>query len=170
MRRLLGLPLFAFVLAAAAAPPPAPPQFVGLSVADGLPSSTVYKLAQDRDGFIWMGTLDGLARYDGVSFRVFRNDPAEPRSIGGNNVTSLLIDSKGRLWCGGDGSGLNRLEPDGEHFTRWKHVANDRTTLGYDDVWALAEDTNGTIWAGTYLGGLNGLQADGSFLHVEHDA
>ena len=50
-----------------------------LSVADGLPSSTVYKLAQDRDGFIWMGTHDGLARYDGVSFRVFRNDPAEPR-------------------------------------------------------------------------------------------
>ena len=50
------------------APPPAPPQFVATSVADGLPSSTVYKLAQDRDGFIWMGTQDGLARYDGVDF------------------------------------------------------------------------------------------------------
>jgi signal transduction histidine kinase/streptogramin lyase/ActR/RegA family two-component response regulator len=176
MYRFCTLPLIAAWLliapagVAAAGPPPAPPQFVMTGVADGLPSSTVYRLAQDRDGFIWIGTYDGLARYDGVSFRVFRNDPAEPRSIGGNNVTSLLIDSKGRLWCGGDGSGLNRLEPDGEHFTRWKHVANDRTTLGYDDVWALAEDTNGTIWAGTYLGGLNGLQADGSFLHVDHDA
>ena len=155
--------LIALAGIAAAGPPPAPPQFVMTGVADGLPSSIVYRLAQDRDGFIWIGTNDGLARYDGVSFRVFRNDPAEPRSIGGNNVTSLLIDGKGRLWCGGEGSGLNRLEPDGEHFTRFKHVANDLATLGNDDVWALAEDTNGTIWAGTYLGGLNALQADGSF-------
>jgi signal transduction histidine kinase/ligand-binding sensor domain-containing protein/CheY-like chemotaxis protein len=170
MRRLLGLPLFAFVLAAAAAPPPAPPQFVGLSVADGLPSSTVYKLAQDRDGFIWMGTQDGLARYDGVSFEVFRNDPAEPASIGGNNVTALLIDREGRVWCGGEASGLNRLEPDGLHFKHWRHVANDLKTLGNDDVWALAQDTSGAIWVGTYLGGLNRVEADGSFTHLDHDA
>jgi len=162
--------LIALAGVAAAGPPPAPPQFVTTGVADGLPSSIVYRLAQDRDGFIWIGTNDGLARYDGVSFRVFRNDPAEPRSIGGNKVTTLLIDGKGQLWCGAEGSGLNRLEPDGEHFARWKHVANDLATLGSDDVWALAEDSNGTIWAGTYLGGLNALQADGSFLHVDHDA
>src|SRR5690242_5507520 len=167
---IVALAWTAVVHIAAAGPPPAPPQFVMTGVADGLPSNTVYRLAQDRDGFIWIGTYDGLARYDGVSFRVFRNDPAEPRSIGANKVTTLLIDSKGQLWCGGEGSGLNRLESDGEHFTRWKHVANDLKTLGNDDVWALAEDTNGTIWAGTYLGGLNALQADGSFLHVDHDA
>src|SRR4051812_27005166 len=119
------LALTAIVRIAAATPPPAPPQFVMTTVADGLPSGTVYRLAQDRDGFIWIGTFDGLARYDGVSFRVFRNDPTEPRSIGGNNVTTLLIDRSGRLWCGGEGSGLNRLEADGEHFTRWKHVPND---------------------------------------------
>ncbi len=167
---IAALPLIALAGFASAGPPPAPPQFVMTSVADGLPSSTVYRLAQDRDGFIWIGTHDGLARYDGVSFRVLRNDPAEPRSIGGNNVMALLIDSKGRLWCGGEGSGLNRLDADGEHFTRWKHTPNDLTTLGNDDVKALAEDTNGTIWAGTYLGGLNGLQPGETFLHVDHDA
>ncbi|MGH8171542.1 MAG: ligand-binding sensor domain-containing protein, partial [Rhodanobacteraceae bacterium] len=170
MRRLLGLPLIAFALAAMAAPPPAPPQFVGLSVADGLPSSTVYKLAQDRDGFVWMGTQDGLARYDGVSFEVFRNDPAEPGSIGGNNVTALLIDREGRVWCGGEASGLNRLEADGLHFKHWRHVANDLKTLGNDDVWALAEDKTGAIWVGTYLGGLNRVEADDSFTHFDHDA
>jgi signal transduction histidine kinase/streptogramin lyase/ActR/RegA family two-component response regulator len=155
---------------AVAVPPPAPPQFVSTSVAEGLPSSTVYRLAQDRDGFIWIGTHDGLARYDGVSFRLFRNDPAEPKSIGGNKITTLLIDSKGRLWCGGEASGLNRLEPDGEHFKHWFHTPNDLKTLGYDDVRALAEDTNGTIWVGTSLGGLNALKDDDSFLHVDHDA
>lgn len=170
MYRFLALPLLALALAAAAAPPPAPPQFVATSVAGGLPSSTVYKLAQDRDGFIWMGTLDGLARYDGVSFRVFHNDPAEPGSIGGNNITTLLIDSKGRVWCGGSPSGLNRLEPDGEHFRHWRHVPNDLKTLGNDDVWALAEDSSGAIWVGTYLGGLNRLEADDTFTHIDHDA
>ena len=94
---IAALPLIALAGFASAGPPPAPPQFVMTSVADGLPSSTVYRLAQDRDGFIWIGTHDGLARYDGVSFRVLRNDPAEPRSIGGNNVMALLIDSKGRV-------------------------------------------------------------------------
>ena len=167
---LAALALFAAGAPVAAAPPPAPPQFVATSVADGLPSSTVYKLAQDRDGFIWMGTLDGLARYDGVTFRLFRNDPTEPGSIGGNNITALLIDSKGRVWCGGEASGLNRLEPDGEHFKHWRHVPNDLKTLGNDDVWALAEDSDGAIWVGTYLGGLNRLQADDSFMHVDHDA
>ncbi|HEY6985979.1 MAG TPA: two-component regulator propeller domain-containing protein [Rhodanobacteraceae bacterium] len=174
MYRFSAPPLIVLLLiwacSAGAAPPPAPPQFVTTSVAGGLPSSTVYKLAQDRDGFIWMGTLDGLARYDGVSFRLFRNDPVEPRSIGGNNITTLLIDSKGRVWCGGDASGLNQLEPDGEHFHRWRHVPNDLKTLGSDDVWALAEDADGSLWVGTYLGGLNHLQPDGTFAHVDHDA
>ncbi len=164
------LALAAIARIAAAGPPPAPPQFVMTGVADGLPSSTVYRIVQDRAGFLWIGTYDGLARYDGVSFHVFRNDPSEPHSIGSNKITTLLIDSKGTFWCGGEGSGLNRLEPDGEHFTQRRHVPNDLKTLGNDDVWALAEDTNGTIWVGTYLGGLNALQADGSFLHVDHDA
>jgi len=170
MRQLLTLLFVAFAPTAAAAPPPAPPQFVSLTVADGLPSSSVYKLAQDRYGFVWMGTADGLARYDGVSFQVFRNDPADPGSISGNNVTALLIDREGRVWCGGEGSGLNRLEPDGVHFRHWRHVANDLKTLGDDDIWALAEDAGGAIWVGTYLGGLNRLLADGSFAHVDHDA
>src|SRR5690349_1775079 len=70
---IVALAWTAVVRIAAAGPPPAPPQFVMTGVADGLPSNTVYRLAQDRDGFIWIGTYDGLARYDGVSFRVFRN-------------------------------------------------------------------------------------------------
>jgi len=167
---IAALALAAIARIAAAGPPPAPPQFVMTGVAEGLPSSTVYRLVQDRAGFLWIGTYDGLARYDGVSFHVLRNDPSEPRSIGSNKITTLLIDGKGALWCGGEGSGLNRLDADGEHFTHWKHVPNDLKTLGNDDVSALAEDSNGTIWAGTYLGGLNALQADGSFLHVDHDA
>ncbi|MEO7325566.1 MAG: ATP-binding protein [Dokdonella sp.] len=170
MRRVLALPLLAWLVVANAAPPPAPPQFVPLGVADGLPSSVAYKTVQDRDGFVWIGTQDGLARYDGIDFRTFRHDPTEPGSLASNDVSVVLFDRDGRLWCGGEASGLNRLEADGKTFKHWMHRPNDLGTLGSNDLFSLAQDASGAIWVGTYLGGLNRLEADGSFLHVDHDA
>ena len=169
--RAIGLvPLLLVAASAAGALPPAPPQFVALGVADGLPSSVAYKSVQDREGFIWFGTQDGLARYDGVGFEVFRHDPSDPASLTSNDVSAMLVDREGRLWCGGEASGLNRLEPDGRSFTHWVHQPNDLRTLGSNDLFSLAQDSTGAIWVGTYLGGLNRLEADGSFLHVDHDA
>ncbi len=170
MRRVAaGLLLFTTLVARAGAPP-ATPQFVSMRVSDGLPSSVVYKTVQDHDGFIWIGTQDGLARYDGVGFRVFRHDPADPASIASNDVSALLVDRQGRLWCGGEASGLNRLEADGRTFTRWRHRADDPGTLASDDLSAIAQDEQGTIWVATYGGGVNRLQADGRFAHLRHDA
>lgn len=169
MRRWTILPLLVST-ALVAAPPPAPPQFVPLAVADGLPSSVAYKTVQDLDGFIWIATQDGLARYDGVGFRVYRHDPADPGSLASNDVSAVLIDRDGNLWCGGEASGLNRLEPDGATFSHWMHRANDLGTLGSNDLFTLAQDRSGAIWVGTYLGGLNRLEADGRFTHVDHDA
>jgi ligand-binding sensor domain-containing protein len=70
MHRLLSLSiaLFGVCAFARAAPPPSPPQFATLTVADGLPSTAVYRVAQDHDGFIWIASHDGLARADGVDF------------------------------------------------------------------------------------------------------
>ena len=170
MRTWSALPLLAFAALAFAAPPPAPPQFGALTVADGLPSNVVYKTVQDRDGFVWIGTQDGLARYDGVGFSVYRHDPADPASLSSNDVSVLLVDRKGNLWCGGEASGLNRLLPDGKGFRHWKHEPSNLGTLGSDDLFSIAEDADGAIWVGTYLGGLNRLEPDDSFLHVDHDA
>lgn len=173
MRRSLAIGWFAallWVVPAAAAPPPAAPQFVSLTVADGLPSSVAYKTVQDRDGFIWIGTQDGLARYDGVGFRVFRHDPADPASLPSNDVSALLVDRAGRLWCGGEATGLNRLEPDGRSFRHWMHRPNELGTLGSNDLFTIVEDADGEIWVGTYLGGLNRLLPDGSFQRYDHDA
>jgi signal transduction histidine kinase/CheY-like chemotaxis protein/streptogramin lyase len=153
----------------AAAPPPALPLFETLRVADGLPSSMVYALKQDRDGFIWIGTGDGLARYDGVDFRIWRHDPGDPGSLATNDIPALLIDSKGRVWCGGEAAGLSQLLANGR-FRRYQHAADDPRSLSSDDVFTIGEDASGAIWVGTYLGGLNRLRDDGSFERFEHDA
>lgn len=170
MRLLCLIPLMALLGTAIAAPPPAQPLFVPLTVNDGLPSNVVYKTVQDRDGFVWIGTQDGLARYDSVGFRVFRHNPTDPRSLVSNDIAVLLIDRDGVLWCGGEGTGLNRLDADGKGFTHFLHEPNDLRTLGSNDLFSIAEDTAGSIWVGTYLGGLNRLEVDGSFTHVDHDA
>lgn len=166
---LLGLLLAMVALDVLAVPPPARPQFVTLSVADGLPSSLVRALTQDAAGFIWFATEDGLARHDGVGFEIWRHDPADPRSISANDVNTLWFDRRGQLWCGGEASGLNRMDADGG-FTHWRHDAADPRSLGSDDVFVVTGDAAGNIWVGTYLGGLNRLDADGGFTRFDHDA
>ncbi len=152
-----------------AAPPPGPPQFQVLRSSDGLPSNMAQVVRQDHDGFIWIGTRHGLARYDGAAFRHWRNDPRDPASLAGNDVTALLVDRLGRLWCGIEGGGVSLLQADGR-FRHFRHVEGRSDSLGSDDVMALAEDIDGAIWVGTYLGGLARIAADGKVTRFEHSA
>ncbi|MEO8011768.1 MAG: two-component regulator propeller domain-containing protein, partial [Dokdonella sp.] len=114
MGRLLAIVLALTAAAhARAAVPPAVPLFDVLGVADGLPSSVVQVVEQDHDGFLWFGTRDGLARYDGVEFRVWRHDPADPGSLPSNDVSAIEIDRDGRLWVGGEAGGVSLMRSDG---------------------------------------------------------
>ena len=145
------------------------PFFRTLGVADGLPSSAVWKLAQDRDGYIWIGTADGLARYDGVDFRVYRHAADNAASLSGNDVTALYIDHRNRLWCGGEDAGLNLLGRDGT-FAHFRHASNAPHSLGGDDVWAIGEDGSGAIWVGAYAAGLDRfVESTKEFVHFRHD-
>ena len=95
--------LLASVVALAA---PEPPAFRQLGVAEGLPSSRLTGLAQDRDGYLWIGTRDGLARFDGVGYQVHRQAPGVPGSLPGNFVQTVFVDSGNRVWVGIEGHGF----------------------------------------------------------------
>jgi len=81
-----------------------------LSTASGLSQSSVYKIIQDKKGFLWFATGDGLNRYDGHNFKIYRNDPSDPKTLSGSEIFTVAEDDEGNLWVGTRNSGLNKIE------------------------------------------------------------
>lgn len=149
---------------------PETPQFRQLTVADGLPSSTLYAITQDKKGYLWIASKDGLARYDGVGYKTYRYAPGDDNALPGNVVQALHIDSSDQLWLAMEGHGVSRLNAernDFSHFRKSTHPA-----LGSDDIWAIASTQDGSIWLGSYGGGLHRMDALGQikrFMPVKND-
>ncbi|HZS10589.1 MAG TPA: two-component regulator propeller domain-containing protein [Blastocatellia bacterium] len=134
----LGLP--ATPNAAPAGAAPAAARFTRFSVERGLSQSTVQAVLQDRSRFLWFGTGEGLNRYDGYRFVVFKHDSQDPKSLPSDRVTALYEDRQGRLWVGTE-AGLSLFDHRTETFTT---VPNIRKR-----VTSIVEDPDGTLWVGT---------------------
>ena len=76
----------------------------------GPPPEVITAMLQDRVGFVWIGSREGLMRYDGETFVIYRHDPGDPGSISGNTVRAMFEDRSGRLWFGTNTAGLNRFD------------------------------------------------------------
>jgi signal transduction histidine kinase/ligand-binding sensor domain-containing protein len=128
--------------------------FEHLGVEDGLSSPTVFTLAQDREGYLWIGTEGGLHRYDGggLGLLAFTHDPLDPDSLGEASVSRVLVASDGTVWIATWGGGLDRFVPGRRTF---RHLRPGPGSLADGRVQVLAEDPRGRIWVGTYAGGLS---------------
>jgi ligand-binding sensor domain-containing protein len=84
-------------------------RFERLTTASGLSQNTIHKIIQDKNGFLWFATADGLNRYDGYSFETFRNNPSDITSLSDSDVFSVTEDQEGDLWVGKRSSGLNKI-------------------------------------------------------------
>lgn len=135
----------------------------------GPPPEVTAAMLQDRSGFVWIGSREGLFRFDGETFVIYRHDPGDPDSISGNTVRAIFEDRSGRLWFGTNTAGLNVLDMATGRFKHYRHVSNDPTSLSHDSVYEIAEDKAGKIWIGTQKG-LNRLDDDsGTFTRFLHD-
>src|SRR5690242_18448168 len=121
------------------------PQFRRYGSANGLSSSLVYSAVQAPDGTMWFGTKNGIARFDGVEFRNYRHASGNPGSLYANGISTLLIDTRGRLWAGGLDAGLNLLDEATGKFRHWGHDPANPASLSSGKVWALAQTADGSL-------------------------
>lgn len=143
--------------------------FEQLTTEDGLSESVVNAILQDHLGFLWFGTQDGLNKFDGYKFTVYKHDPSAGDSLSQSYITSLYEDHRGDLWIGTDTGGLNRFNRNQQSFTRYRHDRQDSGSLSSNRVSVILQDKDGVLWVGTEDAGLNRLDAQtGTFLHFRH--
>ncbi|MEZ4791575.1 MAG: two-component regulator propeller domain-containing protein [Flavobacteriales bacterium] len=124
-----------------------------ITIDDGLPQGMVQDILQDRQGYLWFTTKDGLARSDGYAFTIFQHDPEDPASIAGNHSDLLFEDRNGGLWIAVFGEGLDRYDPRTGRFDH-VHFPVGTPREAFLDVDRIREGPQGGIWftsVGEYL-------------------
>jgi signal transduction histidine kinase/ligand-binding sensor domain-containing protein len=125
-------------------------RFRKLSNPQNLSQVRVASIVQDTQGFMWFATSNGLNRYDGYKFKVFRHEPGNPKSLSGVYVFALFKDHSGNLWVGTD-QFLDRFDPETESFTHYnldKPAGNGLSSI----VSHISEDSSGKLWLSTRNG------------------
>ncbi len=131
--------------------------FGHLTADNGLSSSIVTSILQDRQGFMWFCTYDGLNKYDGYGFTVYRHNPDDPSSIISNQIKSIYEDAEGNLWIG-TFVGLSRYDRDTDGFTNY--ISQNGYNLEAMDIWNIYRDSRGSLWLSTNDYGLISYDID----------
>lgn len=133
-------------------------KFEQISSEQGLSQNSVFSICQDKKGFLWLGTEDGLNRFDGYNFKIYRHKTEDPHSLINNKVLVLYEDHAGELWIGTQ-DGLDRFDHELEKFIHYKIPGRDNTanSLGSSRIKAIYEDKTGVLWVGAAGGWLNRL-------------
>ena len=143
-------------------------RFERISLKEGLSQATINAILQDDQGYMWFGTEDGLNKYDGYNFTVYKHDSEDSLTLSDNFISAIHEDQNGDLWIG-TRSGLDRFDRQTETFIHYQHDPDDPMSLGGTWVSAVYEDRSGRLWVGT-TSGLDLLDRDeNGFIHYRHD-
>ena len=121
-------------------------------VDNGLSQNSVNAIIQDNNGFIWVGTSDGLNKFNGYEFKIYRNNPRDSTSLHYNNITHLAEDKNGNIWIGTAGGGVARFNPRTEVFTSYFHGSAIAKEKGRNNTLSLYVDAKNRIWHGHWSG------------------
>ncbi|MCK5075167.1 MAG: hybrid sensor histidine kinase/response regulator, partial [Calditrichia bacterium] len=130
-------------------------RFEHLTSSDGLSGGTVLSIYQDRRGFMWFGSMDGLNKYDGYTITIYRHDISDSNSISSNEIYAINEDNNGNLWLGTK-NGLNKYLYAQNRFITYLPDSNKTKSMSSNTILTIYKDTmdnNNIFWLGT----LNGL-------------
>lgn len=131
-----------------------------ITMDDGLPSNNVTCFVQDKEGFIWLGTNEGLARFDGSAVRVFQHNPGDSTSLSSNKIKCMALDSLGFLWIGTADQGLVRLDRRANKFVAYRSYPDDSLSIGNNNIRSLTVDPRGDLWIGQEGNGISLYRRD----------
>ena len=121
----------------------------------GLSNNSIVSILQDYKGYIWVGTQDGLNRFDGKSFKTYRNNVNDKNSLSNNYIICIFEDRDSTLWIGTRGGGLSKFNRANDNFTNYFYQANNSSSISHAEVSSIYEDNQNNLWIGTDGGGLN---------------
>ena len=121
-------------------------KFESITINDGLSQGMINCIIQDHYGFMWFATKDGLNRFDGKNFKIYRHNPNNIKSIADNFIEWIFEDSKGQLWIGTSSEGVDLMDRNTETFLHFKQFADKKNTAPDNHINQIAEDKNGNIW------------------------
>src|SRR5215211_7330448 len=123
-------------------------RFDHISIEHGLSQSSVQVIFQDHRGFLWFGTEDGLNRYDGYNFKIYKPDPDASNSLSDRWITSIVEDQEGYLWIA-TANGLDLFERTTGNFKHYIYSPSQQEGISGKSITALYEDSRGRFWVGT---------------------
>jgi ligand-binding sensor domain-containing protein/signal transduction histidine kinase len=145
--------------------------FERLSLKEGLSQSTVYSIIQDSEGFMWFGTQDGLNKYNGYNFNIYKHNKLDSTSLSDNYINKCYEDKEGNIWIGTFSGGLNKFDKNTEQFKHYLHDPDNPNSLQSNNIWTIYEDRSGTLWIGTLKGGLSNFNKEKeTFTNYMHDS
>ncbi|NOG99728.1 MAG: hypothetical protein HND52_17345 [Ignavibacteriae bacterium] len=146
------------------------PSFHLLTVKDGLTHNSGLCILQDKKGFLWIGTQNGLCRYDGYSIKKYINIPEDSSSISGNYINSIYEDSRSVIWIGTNQGGINKYDPITDTFKSYRADANDTSSIGEGSIYSINEDRFNNLWIAVNPSGLYLFdRVSEKFHHIQTD-
>ena len=136
-----------------------------LTVHNGLPQGFIKSLIQDRRGFIWLATRDGLCRYDGVRFRIYNHDPQRVGSLSFSSIYEIKEDTKGRLWLRTENNNVDCFDPVTEQTRRVSASPQFSRAVGRHSLVGISPDRHGNVWVATQTNGFFRLNPNGIVSH-----